>query len=466
MNDVQSREEVLVSVVMITYNHEKYISKAIESVLMQKTSFRYELLIGDDASKDKTPEIIRGYKEQNPEIIKIKLRKRNVGGTRNSYELFMNAKGKYIAILEGDDYWTDELKLQKQFDFLEKNERYSGSCCDFVFIDKEGKPYPENGANRLRKNLYADDEVFTVRQLNQSKLPSHAGTMMIRNFFGEFDCTVLYKAHRIIGDCTIVMLALSCGEIYKLPEKMEAYRVALGTSSWTSSESSNPFLCYELFMYYTYLETFARKNSRFDCEIDFRNAKSRYFYRCCIEYANCHSKARKHSIYNMLLNTSKKYLYLRVLAEAKYFARIPTTIVDGLIDKCYLQFPEEKWETFNKIKVGRNIVLVGAGAGLRNFFEQYYHKYRINLIVDNNADLYGKYVYGCKVVPFDELSHMSSKKTVILITTNDTYIDILRQQCEKYGMKYIFSYVHMECKESKYDLFRLTYENKVYLRNI
>lgn len=466
MSENRNLNDILVSVVMITYNHEKYISQAIDSVLMQKTSFHYELLIGDDASSDRTPEIIKKYKGDYPEVIKVKTRKKNVGGTRNSYDLFMNAHGKYIAILEGDDYWTDELKLQKQFDFLEKNKDFSGCCCDFIFVDKEGNLYPETGANRLRKNLYADDKYFTVYQLNQSKLPSHAGTMMIRNFFGKIECTVLYKAHRIIGDCTLVMLALSCGDIYKLPEKMEAYRVAIGTSSWTSLENSNPFLCHELFMYYTYLEAFARKKRLFDCEIDFRNAKSRYFYRCCIEYANCPSKARKYSIYNMLLSTSKKHIYLRVLAESLYFARIPTTVVDGLLDECYLHFPEEKWETFNKVKKGRNIVLVGAGTGLKNFFEQYYHKYKIYCIVDNNAYLYGKYFYGCKVVPFDELLRMSSDKTVVLITTNDTHINVLRQQCEKYGMKNIFSYVHMECKESYYDLFRLTYRNKVYLRNV
>lgn len=463
MNDVQSREDVLVSVVMITYNHEKYISKAIESVLMQKTSFRYELLIGDDASKDKTPEIIRGYKEQNPEIIKTKLRKRNVGGTRNSYELFMNAKGKYIAILEGDDYWTDELKLQKQFDFLEGSTEYSGCCSDFIYVDKEDNPLPENGANRLRRNLYSSNSIYTIAQFNQSKLPSHAGTIMIKNFFHLFDCSILYKAHRIIGDCTIIMLALNCGAIYKISREMEAYRVVKTDSSWTAAEEGNPFLPHDTFMYYTILEVYARRILKMN--VTLRNAKERYFFRECMEMRKHISKARLKSIYNMLKKTDDKITYLRVFIESFYYAGIPTTIIDGLLDGRYASC-DETWEIFNKTQRGKKIVIAGAGAGLGDFLEQYYLDYNIEFIVDNNELLHGRFKYGYKILPFDELSNIDLENTIVLITTNDDYIDMIRMQCEKYAVKNVFSYVHMECKQPKYNLFRYTFNKKVYLRNV
>lgn len=114
-----------VSVWMITYNHEKYIAHAIESVLCQVTDFDYEIVIGDDFSTDNTRQIISIYYEKHPEIIKPLLHEKNVGIAKNVVFTLEACKGKYIALLEGDDYWIDKYKLQKQVDFLEKNQPVS-----------------------------------------------------------------------------------------------------------------------------------------------------------------------------------------------------------------------------------------------------------------------------------------------------------------------------------------------------
>lgn len=115
----------LASVCIITYNHEKYISQAIESVLMQKTNFAWEIVIGEDCSQDFTAQILSKYKDKFPNQITLILQEKNVGAIRNAYEFSIPAcRGKYIAFLEGDDYWTDEFKLQKQVDFLESNPDY------------------------------------------------------------------------------------------------------------------------------------------------------------------------------------------------------------------------------------------------------------------------------------------------------------------------------------------------------
>lgn len=108
-----------VSVLMITYNHEKFISKAIEGVLMQKTTFQIELIIGEDCSTDNTRNICQEYKKKYPETITLLLPDTNLGMNLNFIEALQAAKGKYIALCEGDDYWTDPLKLQKQIDILE-----------------------------------------------------------------------------------------------------------------------------------------------------------------------------------------------------------------------------------------------------------------------------------------------------------------------------------------------------------
>ena len=115
----------LVSICMVTYNHEPYIAQAIEGVLMQKTNFQYELVISDDCSLDNTRKICIEYKEIYPDIIKLLLSTKNQGITQNFLSTVQACSGKYIAQCDGDDYWTDPQKLQKQVDILEKNETYS-----------------------------------------------------------------------------------------------------------------------------------------------------------------------------------------------------------------------------------------------------------------------------------------------------------------------------------------------------
>lgn len=112
------------SVCMITYNHEKYISKAIDGFLMQKTNFLYEIVIGEDCSSDNTRSICEEYAYKYPDLIKLLPSHKNLGMAKNFVRTLKACNGKYIALCEGDDYWTDPYKLQKQVDFLEANPEY------------------------------------------------------------------------------------------------------------------------------------------------------------------------------------------------------------------------------------------------------------------------------------------------------------------------------------------------------
>jgi glycosyltransferase involved in cell wall biosynthesis len=116
----------LVSVEMITYKHEGYIKQAIEGVLMQETNFDFELIIADDCSPDDTAKVVEDIIKNHPKGYRIKYFRQatNIGMNANADFAIANCKGKYIAICEGDDYWTDPLKLQKQVDFLESNPEY------------------------------------------------------------------------------------------------------------------------------------------------------------------------------------------------------------------------------------------------------------------------------------------------------------------------------------------------------
>lgn len=115
----------LLSIVTITYNHEPFIAKTIEGVLMQQVKFPIELIIAEDCSTDGTRAICQQYAEEYPDLIRLITSESNVGAIANERRAMLAARGKYIAFCEGDDYWTDSLKLQKQVDFLEENPDYS-----------------------------------------------------------------------------------------------------------------------------------------------------------------------------------------------------------------------------------------------------------------------------------------------------------------------------------------------------
>lgn len=140
--------EPLLSVVTITYNHEPYIAKCIEGVLMQKVNFPIEFIIAEDCSTDGTRAICEDYARRFPDVIRLVLSEKNVGALPNERRALGMARGRYVALCEGDDYWTDECKLQKQVDFLESNPDYT-ICFHNRMVEKSGKVFFENALERF-----------------------------------------------------------------------------------------------------------------------------------------------------------------------------------------------------------------------------------------------------------------------------------------------------------------------------
>lgn len=174
--------EVLVSICCLTYNHENYISDCLKGFISQKTSFPYEILIYDDASSDKTQEKIKEYEKKNPRLIKPIYQTENQlskGVGVNIKYNFLRAKGKYIALCEGDDYWTDPLKLQKQVDFLENNHEYVITYHDAKIINEKGELIKDS---KLKKELQRD---FSSDELIKGKMILTL-TMCFRNVIKEF----------------------------------------------------------------------------------------------------------------------------------------------------------------------------------------------------------------------------------------------------------------------------------------
>lgn len=163
-----NEEPVLVTIRCLAYNHEPYIRECLEGFVMQKTNFKFEAIVHDDASTDKTAEIIREYAEKYPAIIKPIYETENLYSKHDgSLGRIMDdacAHGKYVAYCEGDDYWTDSLKLQKQVDFMEQHPDVSYTCCRFDVKNEFDKTCKICGNLYFDKDENKDKDFFLFDQ--------------------------------------------------------------------------------------------------------------------------------------------------------------------------------------------------------------------------------------------------------------------------------------------------------------
>ena len=257
-------EKIKVSVICVTYNHEKYIRQALDSIVNQKTDFNFEILVGEDCSTDSTRDILREYEIKYPDLFRMYYRDKNLGATLNEYELFMDAKGDYIAALELDDIWTDDDKLQKQFDFLENNREYIGVAHDFDIIDKDGNVIDDDDNKDIKSFL---GKAFTLQDFLDNGFVFQTGTHFYRNIYKDGkDYTIIYTADRLIRDKTVLSLLLDRGDFYILPEKMSAYRRFFDKDAVNGRNATNADMELDLFTKAHHVEAL---NTYFKGRIDY-----------------------------------------------------------------------------------------------------------------------------------------------------------------------------------------------------
>lgn len=251
-----------VSVICVAYNQEAYIREAIESFLMQKTSFTFEILIHDDASKDRTPDIIREYEKKYPDIVKP------IYEAENQYSkkvdiiqeiMISKVRGKYIALCEGDDYWTDPLKLQRQYEVLEENQGINicAHCAECVDAETKMALYQIKPAQ--------EDTVFTVEQVIEGGGGFVATNSLFYRTEIEYKIPDFRKMLSMDWTCQIHG-SLKGGMLY-LGRSMSAYRIQ-AKGSWTQSMSKD---LKKLQMYYNLKELVYKE---LDKETGYRFSKS------------------------------------------------------------------------------------------------------------------------------------------------------------------------------------------------
>lgn len=215
----------IVSIICITYNHEQYIRQCLDGFMMQVTNFPFEVLIHDDASTDNTANIIREYEAKYPDVIKPIYQSENQyskGVKIGLTYLYPKAKGKYIAECEGDDYWTDPLKLQKQVDFLEKNLEFSFCCHRFQEIGSVVNDWASKASEVISLGKFINGECSILTLTIMFRYSS----LQASNYFQ-------YKIHR---DILLYYALLSQGKGFYMHDTMGVYRKHAG-GVWSLCDS-------------------------------------------------------------------------------------------------------------------------------------------------------------------------------------------------------------------------------------
>ena len=268
----------LVSVVCITYNQASYIRECLEGLLMQKTSFNYEILVNDDASIDATPHIIKEYEDKYPDIFRVIYQKENQysKGVSPWFDiLFPIARGKYIAICEGDDYWTDPYKLQKQIDFLEENPIYGMVHTDFDVVNNSNET--EHRYSRMQPQQTTLLDLLTCK--------SNIGTLTVvfnRNVYEKLPKHFLRNSF-LMGDLPMWLEFAYNSKIAYIPEVTASYR-RLDNSASHSADDTKQLRFYDNIvdcrLYYSQVFGLDHLNSRIEAHRYILREKLYYQRRC------------------------------------------------------------------------------------------------------------------------------------------------------------------------------------------
>lgn len=444
-------QEIMVSVLVVTYNQENFIGQTLTGIVEQKTNFGFEVLVGDDASTDGTPNVVQKYAKRYPHIFRVCRREKNLGPVQNWLDIVKKARGKYIATVEGDDFWCNKKKLQMQVDFLEAHPEYSACGTGYRYVDINGKEIPLDVLPLWTKREFSfaceckKPFVFTLNDYNDCRMPSQASTLLGHNFFLESDFSHFYQSMRNIGDHIHILLLLKRGNIYVMPEKTSCYRFVInGSNNFVSMVQSNPFHFYNWFKGLMYLQKYAKINLGLDVtrEAFVKNA----VFQIVDSFRQHPTKGRWSVLWGMLRIANKKRHVLWMILKSIYLS-CTAPVVRNLYpldkkDDIY-QKVHRTWDDFRRDLRGRKLVLYGAGGGGRDVLNEYYDQLPVERLVDSNEDRANTWFMGYMVWKPEEIWKMDRENTVVLITTAYFYKDIINS-LEEHGFHHYYVYPIMD----------------------
>lgn len=244
---------IMVSIICNTYNHEKFIGTALDGFVSQKTDYRFEIIVHDDASTDGTAEIIRKYANKYPNLVVPIYQQYNQYS--KGVDIFQEytlpiSRGKYIAICEGDDYWCDKMKIQKQVDFLEHHNEYS-SCCSNSIIENYTTGEKNEYSNSKEDHDISFEEVICHRGLGSYQMSS----LMYRKELADRrfeEKPPIFGIEQHVGDYPLRIYLLMNGKTRFFAENMSVYRL-FTPGSWSEGEKKQSS-CHKIEHYKTIIK--------------------------------------------------------------------------------------------------------------------------------------------------------------------------------------------------------------------
>lgn len=470
-----NNQELMVSVTLLTYFHEKYIRDCLEGIIRQETSFPFEVIVGDDCSEDGTRNILREYAEKHPDIFKLVLRPENIGATNNLYDLLTRAKGKYIAGLEGDDYWTDSHKLQKQVDFLEQHPEYIGCSHDVEVVDENGKKAYQSHKYIEGRHWTFYKPVYTYRDYQKFELPGQGSSYVYRNVFREpkYDYSIIKTASPMVGDMTLMLILSAQGDWYFMQdESMSAYRFVTtkGGKNWASWVTTKNRTCTD-FIYRVRLENYAHQVLHKPLNL----FKQKFELFQGAYWAKEWNPLENRSLFEEICRYAKPaWHYWGRLYWKNFLDKhiLPTVLYAKRHGELYTDdtfLASQTWNDFDRVvQSGKTIVAFGDGMSFYEFMKKYKHNYDIAAILDNSAAKWGttKFFYDnptaywrgeyefVSVREPEFVRKWESDKFVILITSTLYYKEIAAQ-LDGMGFHDYYVFGIMESKIWYYRLYEM-----------
>lgn len=310
-----------VSVVIATYNQEKYIRHTLESVVNQKTNFEFEALVGDDCSTDGTAAIVREFAEKYPDIIVPFIREKNLGMGGNTADLVFRTKGEYVAFIEGDDYWIDDHKLQKQADFLDSHPGYVAcfGLCQIVDENEVRQPDREQYSPYLK-----EAGEYTIKDFQNYIMPGQTATSMYRKVGYEMLMGKIQKLDidpRFLVDMTQILLMLSVGKMCNLGEYFAAYRYVLSANSGSWSSKNDYYSKENVINYLEGMKTMEKIANALELELDFDERRN-FELNKLENNASQFNKNDYDEILNKIIDDANNKKYLKDLHKKRQIKRV------------------------------------------------------------------------------------------------------------------------------------------------
>ena len=263
--------EIEVSMLCCTHNHEKFVRDAINGMLNQKVPFKYEILIRDDASTDGTVEILKEYEAKYPDIIKVYCEtenQRSIGVRRCIHILMRRAKGKYIALCDGDDYWIDPKKIINQYDYMEEHDDCQMVVTDAVRYNESTGGFEEHF---YTKGVPCD---YRLKDIAPVQRPASTSTFFFRNGQKEPD----WYFRTIIGDTPLLLLRTYRGYLHYMPKTTTVYRIGTGTSNMDERTKHSPEQKILNNMEFIWMYDLLNKETKYECDKEFGQRISDLLY--------------------------------------------------------------------------------------------------------------------------------------------------------------------------------------------